>query len=457
MGDPVLKHKDRDTYLKDLRDAIDEFEDALLWRYEEDLYHLTHVWTTHGEEPKSTTPTRAEYLTARDYAPAWAAEARDEMSNAIADYGTHDLNKLESAFLDLQNAASLLGEERAPGETNGLPATTNDLNTKCDYAWGGASGEAFKDNFGNSAGPTLDNQKSIATNLYVMYSARACIIDSVRRNTINAFKNAATALRETEDSGEEADLWFFIAIATIPIGIGAITDKVIAATEAVAGLIDSKNPDQQFSNDIKSVMKTLKYQLEQAGFDANGAEDDLLIKVVKLQQDIEDTKSRELELYNFTEAEYSPSGITGGFEVTADNIYDLAALCLNASEGYEQVITSLVSADGGDGELKGEDYVQTSADKELIDTKDALVSFAKTTCARYYEAADRLHETARTYFGVEADSEDAFKGLEEDPDLNGSDQDGKGGSVDKHVKKSNRDDIEDLTDSVNTDPPYVHG
>lgn len=457
MGDEELRHKDRDTYLKDLQDAIDEFEDALLWRYEEDLYHLTHVWTTHGEEPKATTPTRDEYLTARDYASAWAAEARDEMSNAVADYGSHDLDKLESAFLDLQHAARLLGEERAPGDASGLPGIATDLNTQCDYAWAGASGEAFKDKFGHSAETTLDNQKSIATNLYIMYSARACVIDSVRRNTINAFKGAATALRETEDSGEETDLWFFIAMATIPIGIGPIADGVIAATEAVAGLIDSKNPDQQFSNDIKSVMKTLKHQLKKAGTDANDAEDDLLIKVVKLQQDIEDVKSEDLELYNFTGGEYSPNGITGGFEVTADNIYDLAKLCLDASKGYEQVITSLVSADGGDGQLRGEDYVRTSADKELIDTKDALVSFAKTTCARYYEAADRLHETARTYFGVEADSEDAFKGLEEDPDLNGSDQEGKGGSVDKHVKKSNRDDIEDLTDSVNTDPPYVHG
>ncbi|MGY6651478.1 hypothetical protein ACXIZN_04870 [Amycolatopsis sp. TRM77291] len=89
-------------------------------------------------------------------------------------------------------------------------------------------------------------------------------------------------------------------------------------------------------------------------------------------------------------------------------------------------------------------------DKELIDVKDALVSFLKTTCARYYEAGERLYGAARTYVGVEVDNEEILKALKDDPDLNG-DRDGNGGSVDKHVKKSNRDDIEDYP------VPYVHG
>lgn len=460
MGES-LKHKDPDTYAKDLKDALDEFEDALVWRYEEDLYHLTKVWTTHGEEPVFVTPTRDQYLTARDYAPAWAAEGRDQVSKSIADYGTQDLNKLESAVENLRSASELLGEGRAASEEDDIFTITTKINGQCDFdGWAGASGEAFRKNFGESTSLTLVNQAQIAENLISLYSARTCIIESVRRNTVNALKRAATALRETEDSGEETDLWFFIGVASIPLGfvVTAGAGAVIAGVGAIAGLLDSNYPDQKFSNDIKEIVSTLEDQLKNAGSDASFEEGELFEKTVRMQQDLEGAKSEVLELYDFTGGEYSAAAPAGGFTVSAEDVYDLSELCFTASQVYENVITKAVSTDDADGELKGEGYVETAADAELKDTKDAFVSFVKTTCARYYEAGERLHDTARTYFGVEADNEKVFKGFEDDPDLNGADRDGNGGSVDKHVKKTNRDDIEDVTDTVDpVDPPYVHG
>jgi hypothetical protein len=194
-------------------------------------------------------------------------------------------------------------------------------------------------------------------------------------------------------------------------------------------------------------------QLEQAGSDASSEERSLYEKVVDLQGDIAGTKSKELELYDFAGGEHGSSAPADGFTAPVDDVYLLSEHCLKASQEYEKVIAKVVSTDDADYELTGEGGDKTAADTELIDTKDALVSFLKTTCARYYEASERLHDTARDYFGVEADNEEVFKGLEEDPDLNG-DGDGKGGSVDKHVKESNRDEIEDA-DSLDT--PYVHG
>lgn len=455
-----LKHKDPDTYAKDLKDALDEFEDALVWRYEEDLYHLTKVWTTHGEEPVFVTPTREQFLTARDYAPAWAAEGRDQVSKSIVDYGTQDLNKLESAVEDLREVSKLLGEGRKVSDEDDIFTTTTLINSQCDFGWAGASGEAFRKNFGQSTSLTLVNQKQIAENLISLYSARTCIIESVRRNTVNALKRAAAALRETEDSGEENDLWFFVGVASIPLGfvVTATAGAVIAGVSAIAGLLDSNHPDQKFSNDIKEIMNTLEDQLKNAGSDASFEEGELFEKIVRMQQDIEGAKSEVLELYDFTGGEYSAAAPADGFTVSAETVYGLSGLCFTASQVYEDVITKAVSTDDADGELKGEGYVETAADAELMDTKDAFVSFVKTTCARYYEAGERLHDTARTYFGVETTNEQVLKGLEDDPDLNGADSDGNGGSVDKHVKETNRDDIEDLTDTVEPeDPPYVHG
>jgi hypothetical protein len=464
-----LKHANPDTYTSDLQEALDEFEKALLWRYEVDCEDRTQIWTTHGFEPEhpgdagSTNKSRAAFENIEEHLSGWAAEVRDLARQEIVDYSPQDLNKLESAFEALNSVAVLLGQDGA-GKTKGIPKLAIEINGKCDVGWAGASGEAFRHNFGTSATPTLWNQADIAASLTNLYSARTSIIEAVRRNTINAFKRATKALRETEDSGEENDLWFVIGMAGTAVGlvVTAGAGVVISVVSGIVGYIDGTNPDQIFANEIVWIVVRLLNELRQAGSDASSEERSLFEKLVKLQEDIEGAKSKELELYDFTEGEYSPAAPEGGFDVSADFVYKLSALCFEASWAYEEVIAKVVSTDAADGELTGEGGVGTRTDTELIDMKDALVSFLKTTCARYYEAGERLHDTARDYFGVEADNEKIVKELEKELEIEievgldgGSrDPDLGGGSVGEHVKESNRDEIEDA-DSLDT--PYAHG
>lgn len=458
MGEK-LKHANPDTYAKDLKDALDEFEDALIWRYEEHLLRNTgeveQVWTPNGYEPPTESGYRIDdWPDVPEKISDWAGEIRDLASRTIVDYGTQDLNKLESAFDDFRSAAELLGVNDDPGEDGTIPA--NKINGQCDFAWAGASGEAFKENFGESCGPTMVNQAKIATNLAKLYANRACIIESVRRNTIDALKRAAAALRETEDTGEETVEWFIVGVATIAVGLTVppVAGAVISAGGLIAGTLDSANPDQKFSKDIKGIVDTLVYQLGQASV---GLEEEMLFdKLVELQMDIKGVESEELELYDFTGGGYSPAAPADGFDVSVDDVYKLSVLCSQASRAYEKVVAKVISTDDADGDLKGEGHVETAADAELVDTKNALVSFLKTTCARYYEASERLHDTAREYSGVETDNEERLKGVEDGPDFNG-DRDGNGGSVDKHVKESDRDDIDVLPESTAGGVEYGSG
>ncbi len=422
MGE--LKHANPEAYTQDLKDALDEFEEALLWRYEADLDDETPIWTTHGYEP--TVPADAGpgnrsgivYGEAKKSAPEWAASGREWVRMMIVDYGTQNLNLLKSAFEDFHAAARLLGEYRAAGDDGNIPILANSINNKCDFAtWAGASGEAFKNNFGESADPTMENQAKIATNLFNLYSARTCIIESARRNTINAFKRAADRLRETEDSSEENARWLFVGLAATFFGLAlGPGGAALSVATSIGGFLDSEDPDQKFTNNIKGVVKQLVDDLGKAGSEANSKEGELFDKIIGLQKDLAGVKGKKLELYDFTGGDYSPAAPEGGFEVSADDVYGLSALCFEASREYEDVIAKVILTDTADSELKGEGHVETAADTELIDTKDTFLSFLKTTCARYYEAGERLYDTARDYFGVEADNEDIVKALEEDLD-----------------------------------------
>jgi hypothetical protein len=458
MGDK-LKHANPDTYTSDLQEALGDFEEALLRRYEADCDDLIQIWTTHGNEPEHPGDLgfgkEERFDDAKKHLSEWAADGRDLVRRAIVDYGTQDLNKLESAFDDFRSAADLLGINNDPGEDGKVPA--NLINSLCDFdAWAGASGEAFRKNFGESCVPTMVNQGKIATSLASLYAARTCIIESVRRNTVNAIKSAADGLRETEDSGEETGNWFVVGVIGIAVGLAVppVAGAVISAGTLTAGTLDSEYPDQKFSHDIKEIVDTLVYLLGQAS--VNLEEDMLFDKIVELQTDIKGVKSKELELYDFTGGEYSSAAPADGFDVSVDDIYKLSELCSVASRAYEIVIAKVVPTDDADDELKGEGHVETAADAELIDTKNALVSFLKTTCARYYEASDRLHDTARDYSGVETDNEEKLKGADGGPDFNG-DGDGKGGSVDKHVKESDRDDIDVVPESTAGGVEYGSG
>ncbi|MCT2584998.1 hypothetical protein [Actinophytocola gossypii] len=464
----TIKHANPYLYATDLRDAMAAFDSALLERYRADLDDHMQVWTPHGEEPDPKPTASAGpgpdtvsigYNRAKENAPGWVTEVRAQVEPMIAVYDSQDLSKLESAFNDLHAAAALLGERSAVGDDSGLPTLTNKINGRSGDAddftkWAGISGEAFRNNFGQTVDPTMENQADLATSLLNLYDGRACIIDAARSNTLTAFQRATEKIRETVASGEENARWAFVNVAIIAVGFASAgAGAVLAGGAIIGGYLDSKNPDQKYANEIKDVVVGLMTDLGQAGIDAHTAENEWFGKVTELQRSIASVPSAELELYDFSgQTANSSAPPAGGFEVSVEQVDKLAQYCFEASEEYERVLGKVLGTDAADGELTGENDVETAGDQELKDTRDSLISFLRTTCARYYEAGSRLHDTAREYYGVETDNEAVMRALEKGPDLNGSDH-GNGGSVDRHIEKSDRSDIEDLKDYEEPPPP----
>jgi hypothetical protein len=466
-----IKHGNPSIYSTDLSDAMDAFDSALLKRYEADLDDHMQVWTPHGEEPNPEPRASAGpgpdtvslgYDNAKKQAPAWVAEVREQVASMIAVYDAQDLGKVETAYNGFYDAAVLLGERSDVGDDGGLPDLTNQINGRSGDAddfteWAGISGDAFRNNFGQYVTPTMENQAKLATSLVNLYDGRACIIEAVRRNILTSFQRATQKISETEASGEETARWNVINVAIIGIGLASTGGgAVLAGAALIGGYLDSKNPDQQYANGIQDVVVGLMTDLGQASIDASSTEDEWFSKVTELQRDIASVNSAKLELYDFTgqgsNGSDGSSPPASGFGVSVEQVDELAGHCFDASAVYERVISKVVGTDVADADLTGEDNAETPGDRELKDTRNALLSFLKTTCARYYEAGSRLNETARDYYGVESDNESVLRGLEDGPDLNGSNS-GKGGSVDDHTKESDRSEIEDLKDYEEPPPP----
>lgn len=454
-----IKHADPDAYTADLKAALDAFEKALISRYKDDLDDHLQVWTPHGEEPDPRPTASAGpgpdtvslgYDHAKKSAPAWAAEVRADVEPGVPIYDAQDLNKVESAFDDLVSTQKLLGGQSAVGEDGTIPDLTNKINGRSGKAdeftaWAGVSGDNFKNNFGQYVDPTMENQTAIARSLANLYAGRACIVDSARGNSLAAIKRATEKLGATVDSGVEEARWTVVGVGSIAVGLASTgAGTVIAIAGMLGAYLDNKNPDQEYANDIESVVLGLKADLRRVADDLRGEENKWSGKVEKLQTAIAGEASKNLELYDFSGSEAgSSSPPAGGFDVDVDYVNKLAKLCFRASDEYERVIKKALATEDADAELKGSYNVTTTGDTELKETRNALVSFLQTTCARYYEAGSRLNDAARMYYGIEAENEAVMKYLEEDPDLNGADRPGKGGSVNKHIKETNRDNIED--------------
>lgn len=461
MGVEKLEHSDPTRYREDLTTVLDEFEEALKSRYIDDLDDHMQVWTVDGERPDPEPmagagpgPDRVSigYNRAKADAPSWATAARGRVELCVPIYDMQDLNKIESAFGQLDAAQKLLGANEDVGDASEIAGLVNKINGRSGAAaefgsWAGMSGETFNQNFGQFVSPTMVNQTTMARSLANLYAGRACIVESARGNTIAAIQKATKALHETQDSGVETARWTAVSVGAIVVGIASAgVGTAVSIVGVVGSLLDGAEPDQEYANDIEDVVMGLMDALIKIRENSTDEESEWTRKVAELQSDVTGVAGEKLELYDFSGQSGRKSGPPAqGFDVDVDDIRKLAGDCFDASESYEQVIEHAVAVDKADFELRGERNEATVGDRELADLRAGLLSFLQTTCARYYEAGSRLTEAARQYYGADAVNEEILRHLERDIDLNGADK-GKGGSTDSHIDKSDRKDIEDWED-----------
>jgi RecA/RadA recombinase len=443
MTDKQIKHANPNRYAEEVQRALAEFEGALTNRYEEEIRESFGIpWNPDRENPTVGAPSTPDELMLR--VPRWVKEIRADVAAEIPSYESQDLDVLTSAFSQLHRAASLLGNPEAIGTPSGIPDHVNHINSFSK--WAGICGAAFRENFGLSTRPTMDNQCGIANSLINLYAARAVTIDSARQNILRSIRTATEMLSQrvsTDNSQVELWQWTGLSVAAIVVGIpNAPVGVAVSAAVVIGNAFDFYQTDSKYADDIYSIVTGVKDSLKRAKQDAINAGFDWSNKVKELQRAIAETDSKFLELYDIT-AGGSTSQPADGYAIEEiGEIEKLAQRCFSASDEYEQVISAVIAADEADPHLKGMDGAETVGDVELKDTRDAYVSFLQTTCARYYEAGCRLTDSARTYFDVETTNSEILIALAEHPDLNGAAPDN-GGTVEQYIGATDRSNIQD--------------
>lgn len=465
-----FQNADPGTYASDLEAALAALEQAVLERYHRELDDRHQVWTPYGGTVPDPYPLAnggpgpdvvgITFNNLREYAPGWAADVVNYVRAFIPDYDVQDLSNVESAWDDFVRV-----QEQCDAGT--LATLVDDLQTNSadsdDFdKWAGISRHAYRDRFADYVDKTLKNHRDIAASLANLYSGRGGLVETGRSRTLAAIHEAVEQLEAQVPSGAEGARWLVIGIGAIVVSVataGVATPAAAAiaigtgGVTTVGGYLDSADPDMEPAHELEPVVRGLTDSLRITTNNLHSDESDWSGKVRSLQDEIAAADSNVLELNDFSgygSGEDAPP--TGGFTVDGDYIIALANQCFEASHKYEALISSILASESADGDLKGINNAVTTGDAELIDTRNTFVSFLRTTCARYYEAGNRLVATAKIYYGVEVENAEAAGWLDRAPDFNGS-APGRGGDVDGRIEDTDRSDIENWPEPM---PPW-HG
>ncbi|MBK1788000.1 hypothetical protein [Prauserella cavernicola] len=296
MTDKTLKHTDPTKYVADLQQALADFERALTERYEKEAREVGVPWNPDRENPAAGAPSSPDAV--RQSIPRWVRQIRKDVESEIPVYETQNLDVVTSAFDQLHRASSFLGNEDAIGTPTGIPDHVNHINSFSK--WAGISGEAFRENFGLSTRPTMDNQRGIANSLINLYAARAVVIDSARQNIIRAIRTATDTLSQTVSTdNSETEMWQWTGLSVAAIGVGIVSGGAgvaVSAAVVVGNAMDFYHSGMEYADDIHSIVTGVKDNLAKAREDAVNAGFDWTNKVKELQRDIASTDSKLLEL-----------------------------------------------------------------------------------------------------------------------------------------------------------------
>lgn len=433
MSDLKILHGNNVEYSSDVETALNDFEQALLKRYEEEIRGSGIPWNP--ESDSSVLP--PDYGNKEQNYPRWAKAIVADVQAAIPRYDTQDLGFLEPwGFTQLKIAADLLdADQTTDDELSGIFGHADAINDS--HEWFGVAGDAFRRNFAQSAVDTTINQRNIAASLHNLYADRMALIESVRRGVVASLRTATEKLGATVDNSE-ATMWawtiasFGATAVGIPSGgVGAALSLAVASGAALAYY----HPETEYAEDIESVVTGVKASLEEARTLAINAGFDWSRKIAKLQDDIAGTDSSKLELYDL-----ASGGGTGepapGFQSDPAVIEKLAVHCFKAAEEYEQVMSAVSKTPQTDPCLNGENDAETPGVAEFKKTRDVFLSFLQTTSARYYDAGERLKKAAEMYLNIEMKNTDILRIISEGLDFDGEPPwtpNGTGGAVEQHV------------------------
>lgn len=337
----------------------------------------------------------------------------------------HDLSLLDATFEDLAKTADRLDVYQGGRDVleGAQPAGAGDMREVVSAIsasigegkgwridWTGLAAQRAA-SFLDSTKPTMSNQCHIAKAMAKLCSDRAAIIEKGRRDSLAWLDWAVTCLQETERvSDEPLSGWFGVQAIGQGAAVTAAVNPAVGAAGATIALVgflgDNLTPDTRevaHAHEVEDVVTGLHQGIDTLHTELDGHENEYWRAATRLSDWIHGTHSYNLELYDLTRND--PTGSGRGFSVDVDEVLWLATRCHQMGSGYEELRPTLARTSQADRHLAGADGRPTAGDTTLLEIRDLLESFLRTTAARYHIAADQLESAARAYAATDADAQ----------------------------------------------------
>lgn len=380
----------------------------------------------------------------------WAWEERVHAFDQVQLFDTNSIAALEAAHEDLLGIGARLGleaeKERSDGEARTelgnarenarqlvgegddlvdkvrqIEATKDEKEESPFWAgWTGLAAAAARTGFFSSVAPTRANQGTIVGWLANLYAYRTTIIKATRENTLTAI-NAATKALDATVAGVTDVSGFWKGVQTggkVVSAIGTLSGPgkaVIGGAGAVVTLAGvfgefflSEIPYEHQEFEIAEVVTRLHKEFKKITNELDDSETEYLDGVRAARTAINEVHRYNVELYDLTANNGEGDNRSSGFEATITTIMAISKTCYELSGDYSGLLRSMSGLAGYDRHLTGSDGAKTAGDLALLDLRDEVEEFLKTTSARYYLAGEQTYEAARDYARTDEERQATF-------------------------------------------------
>jgi hypothetical protein len=393
----------------------------------------------------------------------WAYAEREHVFSQLPLFDRHDVSALEAAHDALIRLGAELGLEAADGSDESLGGSFDDMHEReittvaasifsregvdNDWlaGWTGLAARQFKSGFAASVIPTVNNQSKIVGVLANLYAARAAIIEKGRRDALYWIASATVSLDQTEVVTTDRDNFWVavegIGMATAVVFAPSVVGSAVGAGIALVGFmgqyLDPGSTTEVYANDMVEVVDRLDDEINNLNVALGGLEIGYSSDVDRLRETIHGIHSYNLELYDLTENpaegdhdepigdpdednDGDPGWDDTSFTADIAAVLEFGDSCYTAGELYASLLPIIADTRRADQHLADKDGRPTLADRRLVEVRDRLEEYLKTSCGRCLVAGDELRAAAEAYVHVDTTQRDQFNRIMagwEAPDL----------------------------------------
>lgn len=377
----------------------------------------------------------------------WAWAEHNHVFQSLPLFDHHDLDALETAhdalirlgaLLGLENdgqsAAGLSGAFSTDSADRDIPSRVLEVSTEMNdedgadrekdlqrdwwTAWTGLKSSRFQTGFFSHVAPTLNNQSGIVGVLANLFAYRAMTIDKARNDGLYWLEWATGSLGRTEvEFIDRTEGWRKVQRIGATTGMATawipVAGKIGVAVTLIGWLgeqLDQGTHREDWAQGLGEVVSRLNTKIKDLNAEIAEQEQEYAEAVTTLQATIGGLDSNDLELYDFSGNSADGEQDRGtGFEVNVLTVFRLAAACFDLGERYAELFPVLAETAAGDSHLADKDGIQIAADAGVLEVRDLLDQFLRTSAGRYLIAGDQVVDAAKAYSESEEALSEVFR------------------------------------------------